>query len=406
VDGFPLIAETEDYGVAIGLLDSGAATHLIGYPDALRLRLQDSYMTANTFPAQGAGGSADLDVSQPIGVFAHGLQDLDAVGDPVHEVMVGLGNFSCLVNSQANEEQGITVPTVLGAPFFLHFPAYIRNSEPTNAFVFGRSFSSPSITFYDDPFSEDIPQLAHRVFLETRPPGGSVSYFSIDFETGEPMIPSVILAGLSSALYFTASDMVFTNGINTSRGRMLVDTGAQGTILGEIAAAELDLDLQNPDFEVELQGLGGTVTRPGFYVDAARLPAQGGALVWGRVPVVILNVPHPEGGTLFGIFGNNLIATRDLVFNGAVSPPYLDVTAPIVSPVVRIAGTRMPTTNTIEIDWRAEPAPPVLRLEATSDLSLNPPQWTSIATGELATITGTMSVTGLVSRQFFRLVAP
>jgi hypothetical protein len=140
-------------------------------------------------------------------------------------------------------------------------------------------------------------------------------------------------------------------------------------------------------------------------VDAARLAAQGGALVWGRVPVIILNVASPEGGTLFGIFGSNLIATRDMVFNGADSPPYLDLTEPIVSPVLRVTGTRM-TANSIEIDWRAEPAPPTLRLEATPDITANPPQWISVATNELATITGTMSVTGLVSRQFFRLVAP
>src|SRR6185503_13922413 len=244
------------------------------------------------------------------------------------------GNFACGVNTLANEEEGSTVPTVLGAPFFLQFPAYIRNSQPTNAVVFGRSFSSPSVTFYDDPLNENIPHLARRIFLETRPPGGSSSYLAL-FDP-EPIIPSVILAGLSSALFFTASDMIFTNGANTSRGRMLVDTGAQATVLGEIAAAELDLDMQHPDFEVELQGIGGTVTRPGFYIDAARLPAQGGAIIWGRIPVIILNVASPEGGTLFGIFGSNLLATRDLVFNGAASPPYLDLTEPIVAPVLRI----------------------------------------------------------------------
>ena len=403
VDGFPLIPDTTGFEVAVGFLDSGAATHLIAYHDAVRLGLQDSFLTFNTFEASGAAGSASLDISQPIGIFAQGLQDLDEAGHARTDRMFGQGNFACGVNTLANEEEGSTVPTVLGAPFFLQFPAYIRNSQPTNAVVFGRSFSSPSVTFYDDPLNENIPHLARRIFLETRPPGGSSSYLAL-FDP-EPIIPSVILAGLSSALFFTASDMIFTNGGNTARGRMLVDTGAQATVLGEIAAAELDLDMQHPDFEVELQGIGGTVTRPGFYIDAARLPAQGGAIIWGRIPVIILNVASPEGGTLFGIFGSNLLATRDLVFNGAASPPYLDLTEPIVAPVLRITGTRMPTTNSLEIDWRAEPAPAVLRLEAT-DLSVNPPRWTSIATGELATVTGTMSVTGLVSRQFFRLVTP
>ena len=403
VEGLPL-GGGSSFETIIGLLDSGASTHLIGYSDAVRVGLQDAYMTGNTFAAGGAGCFADLEISWPVGVFAHGLQDVDENGNARTERMFGLGNFACGVNTPANEEEGITIPTVLGAPFLLHFPAYIRNSQPTNAVVFGRSFSSPSVTFYDDPEHEDLPSLTHRVFLEMRPTGGTVSYVAL-FDP-QPLTPSVILSGFSAALYFTASDMVFTNGIYTTRGRMLVDTGAQGTVLSEIAAAELDLDLNNPDFEVEVQGLCGTTTRPGFYIDAARLPASGGALVWGRIPVVIANVPHPEGGTMFGVFGSNLIANRDLVFNGASSPPYLDLTGPFISPVVRITETQMLTTNVIQIGWRAEPAPPTLRLEATTDLTANPPQWITVATNEFATVTGTMSVTGLVSRQFFRLVAP
>ena len=184
---------------------------------------------------------------------------------------------------------------------------------------------------------------------------------------------------------------------------MMVDTGAQTTVLGEIAAAELDLRLDHPDFEVELQGVGGTETAPGFYVDAARIPAGGGAISWARIPVVILNVSSPEGGTLYGIFGSNLIATRDVVFNGADSPPYLDVTEPVVSPVLRITSIRQPTPTAIEVDWRAEPAPPVLYLEMSDTIGLPSLQWSRVATGELSTVTGTMSVTGLVSNAFFRL---
>jgi hypothetical protein len=404
VDGSPLIPGS-GYEIAVALLDSGASTHLVGYPDAVRFGLQDFYLTANTFDAEGACGAATLDISQPVGFFAHGLQDRDASGNIRPDLMFGQGNFASGVNSLLNEEDGIRVPTVLGAPFFMFFPAYLRNSQPVEATVFGRTFSTASITFYDDAANPDIPQLARRIFLETRPSGGSVSYLSL-FDP-EPLVPSVILAGFNSALYFTASDMVFTNRGNRSAGRMLVDTGAQGTILGEIAAAELDLDMNNPDFEAELEGLGCRQTRPGFYIDTARLPAQGGAITWAKVPVVILNVASPEGGTLFGIFGSNLIATRDAVFNGAASTPYLDVTEPVVKPVLRITTVRMPTTNSIEIGWRTEPAPPVLRLEATPALTVDPPpQWTAVATGAQSTITGTMSVTGLVSRQFFRLVTP
>jgi aspartyl protease len=401
VDGQPL-----DPGatlpVVIGVLDSGAATHLVSYADSLRLGLQGDWLTANTFPAEGAGGSVDLLISRPVGFFSHGLQDLDAAGNIRPDLTLGQGNFACGVNTLENEEAGSEIPTVLGAPFLLFFPAYVQNSQPIATSILGKEIFSPSVTFFADP--DQVPSLDHRIFLEVRPSEGMVSYLAL-FDP-DPFVPTVILAGFSAALFFTASDMVFTQGSNSSHGRMMVDTGAQTTVLGQIAAAELDLDLRHPEFEVQVQGVGGVETAPGFYVDSARVPAGGGAVSWSRIPVVILNVASPEGGTLYGIFGSNLIATRDVVFNGASSPPYLDVTDPIVSPVLRITNIRKPTPTVTEVDWRTDPAPPMLYLQMTDNLGLSSPQWTRVATGELATVTGTMSVTGLVSKAFFRLEAP
>ena len=405
VDGSPLPGATAN--VALAVLDSGAGTHLVSYPDSVAFGLQGSYLTENTFQAGGVDGTVDLAVSQPVGFFVHGLQDLDPSGNPQPSLMFGQGNFACGVNTLGNYELGSDVPTLIGAPFMLYFAASIRNSEPLHVEVLGKSVSSPSITFFADPADPQIPVLAHKIFLETRPTGEPAVAYLFLFDA-QPYAPSTILAGQSaSALFFTASSMSFTEGANISSGKMMVDTGAQATLLSEIAAAELDLDLQNPDFEVEVQGLsGGTVTAPGFYIDSATIPAGGGAVSWANIPVIILNLPSPEGGTLYGIFGNNLTATRDLVFNGAASPPYLGVTAPIVSPVLTITAVRPTGSGGAEIDWRAEPAPPVLYLDMCEDLGLTPPAWTTVATGELPTITGTMTVTGPLSRNYFRLWTP
>jgi hypothetical protein len=304
----------------------------------------------------------------------------------------------------------VNTPTVIGAPFFLYFPAYIRNSQPVQSPAFGNN-SSPSITFYDGPADPQIPTLAHRIFLETRPTGApEVAYLG---EVNEefvviPSIPTTILAGLSGgSLFFTASAMTLTEGTNTSSGKMVVDTGAQATLISEIAAAELGLNVQNPEFEVEVQGLANIVIAPGFYVDSASIPAGFGSPVsWSQIPVIVLNVGSPEGGTLYGIFGSNLTATRDMVFNGAASTPYLDVTDPVVLPRIKITAIRSVGPNSAEVDWHAEPAPPVLYLEMCTNLTLNPPQWKSVATNTLSTINGTLSVTGLGSRNFFRIQAP
>ncbi|HMP82340.1 MAG TPA: retropepsin-like aspartic protease [Verrucomicrobiota bacterium] len=397
--------------VVFGFLDSGSATHLVSYPDALALGVQGSFLSGNTFPVSGVDGVlVDLDISLPVGFFIHGLQDLDGGGQPQPSLMVGQGNFAAGVNSLDNYEFDVDTPTVIGAPFLLYFAAYIRNSQLVQSSVLENDRSSPSVTFYSDPEDPQIPVLAHKIFLEIRPTGSpTVGYLGeVDDELNVfPSIPSVILAGFSGAsLFFTASSMTFREGGNSTSGKMVVDTGAQATLLSEIAAAELGLDLQNPDFEVEVQGLAESIIAPGFYVDSGSIPAGGGTIAWTNIPVIIVNVGSPEGGTLFGIFGSNLTAARDMVFNGAASPPYLSVTAPIVTPHIKITAIRSTGTDSAEVDWHAEPAPPVLHLEKCTDLALDPPEWIPVATNLLSTITGTMSVTGLGDRSFFRLRAP
>jgi hypothetical protein len=89
----------------------------------------------------------------------------------------------------------------------------------------------------------------------------------------------------------------------------------------------------------------------------------------------------------------------------APPPPYLGVTDPVVSPRMRITAIRPTGWNSAEIDWQAEPAPPVLHLEMCTNLGLNPPEWNRVATNSLGTVNGTMSVTDLESCHCFRLEA-
>ena len=397
---------TSTTNLVFGLLDSGSGTHLVSYPNAIASGLQGDYLSGNTFPAGGVDGSVDMDVSEPVGFFVLGLQDLNAQGQPNPSSMVGLGNFAALVNTLDNYQAGSDVPTLIGAPHLLYFPAYIRNSQPVSAPTNITTLSSPSITFYSNPTDPQIPSLAHKIFLQLRPTGAEgVAYLILLDEN--PFAPSTITAGLGAgSLFFTASSMTLHQGANTSSGQMVVDTGSQATLLSEIAAAELDLDLQNPDFEVDVQGISTTVTAPGFYIDSASIPAGGGAVNWTNIPVVILDVGSPEGGTLYGIFGSNLIATRDAVFNGAASTPYLGVTDPIVAPRMRITQFRLSGPNTVELDWHAEPAPPVIYVQQCTNLGVNPPNWTTIATNAPGIIDGSLTITGIVSRAYFRLQAP
>ena len=55
---------------------------------------------------------------------------------------------------------------------------------------------------------------------------------------------------------------------------------------------------------------------PGYYVDAIDIPALGQWFQARQVPVVLLDVSSPEGGTLDGIIGMNLFVDFNLIVRG------------------------------------------------------------------------------------------
>ena len=55
---------------------------------------------------------------------------------------------------------------------------------------------------------------------------------------------------------------------------------------------------------------------PGFYVDSITIPAIGEWLDYTNVPVILLDISSPEGGTLDGIIGMNLFTEYNLILRG------------------------------------------------------------------------------------------
>lgn len=361
LDGSPLPGATTNQVLA--LFDSGGGSHLVSYPDAVALGLQGAYNTGDTLPVQGIVGSIELEMSMPVGFFVHGLQDLDSSGQIVPAATFGQGNFIGLVNTLANYIAGDTIPTILGTPFFAFFPAYVQHSQRIDTIVSGQAVSTAAVTFYPSPTDPRLPILAKRMLLDIRPGSSGETVFFLG-------VPGFLLFGPSllsgdSSLFFTANNVTLGEGANSTSGLMAVDTGAQATLISRAAATALGLNLLNPDFEVEVQGIGSaTVMAPGFYLDQLSIPVtinQNGTStneVWHNVPVVAINVASPEGGNVFGILGMNVFATRDYVFNGALpsgpfDDPYLDITEPIITPELQIADIRLLTPDTVEIDWRS-----------------------------------------------------
>jgi hypothetical protein len=188
------------------------------------------------------------------------------------------------------------------------------------------------VRFYTDFDDPEIPNYLNEVPLELRPLGGfAVEYFPcVEIFEGDcpggadnpesPSMVSVFGFPIQSLFFISSSSGVdLTKGSRTSLANdaFMLDTGAQVTVVGNGVGARLGLNPNQPDFLVEIQGVDGTtVFKPGFYVDTLDIPALGEFLSFTNVPVVLIDVASPEGGSLDGIIGMNLFVQYNYVLQG------------------------------------------------------------------------------------------
>jgi len=113
---------------------------------------------------------------------------------------------------------------------------------------------------------------------------------------------------------------------------MMVDTGAQISLVRSFVAGQLGLNPNQPEFTVEVTGVAGDVTTaPGFYIDSLKIDAFGGPVSFTQVPVIILDVPSVEGGLLDGIIGTNVFHDRNLAFRpDLLGSSVIEISEPIV----------------------------------------------------------------------------
>jgi len=325
---------------AIGIFDTGASTHVMGYAAASRLGLTNSeFMTENIIEITGVTGSIETKVSYPLGIFAGGLDLLEPNGLDESEyllndtsAMVGTINTSIIIGLD-NGPTNPDLPTALGSPLNVYYTTVFRNNQPVTVRHNEQSYTAPSIEIYQ-PYSLSIPDYPIKLPLELRPMGGiSVQYtpslnfynfadefdiFNLDFSFDTPGSPSVVMGNLSQSVTFVHSVDMTDNGNSAyDKNRFLLDTGAQVSVIGSRIGARLGLDPANPDFMVEIQGVTGPPTdKPGFYIDSVNIPALGEWLRFTNVPVVLLDVASPEGGSFDGIIGMNLFTEYNFVLRG------------------------------------------------------------------------------------------
>ncbi len=322
VAGNPL-TDSPQTDFTIGLFDTGASVHLVGYEAALRTGIYDAdLLTPSETELVGATNSVFARVSYPLGVFIEGLAAVDAnemILD--NSNMVGQSNVSIVVGEQPDPGKP-DLPTAIGSPLSVNFVTVFNNDTPVTVTYDSNDYTGPDIRFYDH-FDPRIPEYENKIPLNLIPSGAVNIQYITDLEAimefvFRPGSPSTIVGNLAQSLFFVNSvDLQHGDRGAIDKQRFMVDTGAQITVISSGVGSRLGLDPANPDFEVDIQDVTGEVTiHPAFYIDSLEIPALGDWLGFTNVPVVLLDVDSPEGGTLDGIIGMNLFTNFNLVLKG------------------------------------------------------------------------------------------
>ncbi len=319
----------------IGLFDTGGGTHVMNYAAANQTGIYAAgLLTSNTIELLGATSSVFAWVSHPLGIFMDGLAAIDPNTMTVNDAnMVGQSNVSIVVGDEPFPGQSDLI-TIVGTPMSVNFVATINNDRPITATYDGNDYTSPDIRFYDH-YDPCIPVYVDTIPLSLIPSGAVNIQYIIDFESifefiFEPGTPSIIVGNSAQSLFFVNSvDLHDGTKSAIDKGRFMLDTGSQITVISSGIGSRLGLDPANPDFEVDITDATGAVTiTSGFYLDLLEIPALGHWLTYTNVPVLLLDLPSPEGGVLDGIIGMNLFVNFNLVLRGGglqgQDPPSLE----------------------------------------------------------------------------------
>lgn len=315
-------------GAVVGFLDSGATVNLAAGAFADTLGLSGTVLTENSIELGGIGDPVSGIVTFPVGFFAAGLSSVDGVGNVDLSQMVGHSNVSGVVAPQLDCGNGEVLSAIVGTPLMAFFTSVINVDSPRTVELDGETFSGPDVQLLD-PLG-DVPLLDRFLTMEFGgfAPATTANFFPEfeDFET--PFFPTLLstLPGsipLGGAFF---SEVLVLQGepspTNPAQAiRLLVDTGAQSSIISPGVAANLSLPI-TPHFTVDVCGVGGLATDvPGYYIDFVKMNALGGAIEFSRAPFIVLDLPSPEGGPLDGILGMNFFWNRNVIFD-----PFLTAT--------------------------------------------------------------------------------
>ncbi len=358
----------------IGILDTGASADLIAGSNADLLGLVGRYLTSNEVEVGGVGGTMMATVTQPVGIFAAGLAAIQPDGRLDLSQVVGHSNVCALVTPPIICGEVEQVTAALGNPLLAFKSTEIRVDTPRRAIVADKVYISPDVVIHSS-YTPPVKEFPHKIPIELAGPTPvtTANYYAM-FDPFDPLweiTPTAPTALSMFALSIPTGGAFFTEigvlqgepgPLNTIQNiRVMLDTGAQSSILHPNMAAKLNLPIE-PDFIAQACGIGGLTEVPGYYIDYVRINALGGAMEFSRAPFVVLDVQSPEGGTLDGILGMNFFWNRNVVLEPSVSGGgYLHVSAPVPYAYVDLNFDDVVDMTDFAIfasAWRTTPADP------------------------------------------------
>lgn len=339
--GSPLTGQAATNYV-IGVLDSGAVTDVFEGGAGAQLGITGQWLSGNSTPLGGPAGFVDGPVTERIGVFAQGLSAIDGAGILDTTSLKGHTNASGVVIPQGAGE-GFTLPSLVGTSMLAFYESIISSDTTRSVVVDGQRLFSPDVQIVNPG---EAPDLTHAIAIEFGGPlaglATTAAYYpdilNLEFEI--PLRPTVV--DITGGSLLSGGGLFFANvgviegepsPINPIQNlRMMVDTGAQGSIISQGVAANLSLNLNDPDFTLDVGGIGGVIEDvPGFYIDFVRINASGGALQFTQAPVLVRDLASPEGGTLDGILGMNFFWDRNVIFKPSLEGTgFFEVSEPVL----------------------------------------------------------------------------
>ena len=334
-----------DQNFVVGILDSGSVADLAAGTGAAILGLTGSNLTPNVQPIGGVGGNVDAYVSQPIGIYAAGLSAVDLGGSLDMNALVGHSNVAALAAPPIVCGGAELVSAFVGTPFLAFYTSVIRVDTPRTVTVAGRTFRSPDVQIQNQ--FDPIPEFAHAFAMEIGSGGlpvATASYYpdtSLDPEDPGYLITPAVPTALSLLPLIPPTGGLFFRDVQAVEGEpsptnlpitmhLMVDLGAQTSIISEAMAADLNLPFE-PDFTVDACGVGGIIEDiPGYYIDYVKINAFGGPLEFSRAPFVVIDLPSSQLGTLDGVLGMNFFWNRNVIFEPSLlDSSFFHVSAPI-----------------------------------------------------------------------------